>query len=268
MSYIHGTHDEEQLRLSTLNDLVNEQCLELLKPERGSTILDVGSGLGQFTRMMAESCAGTALGIERSPQQLGRALQLAEQMNPSNSVEFRLGDALDLPLTPDERGTFDICHCRFVLEHVPEPQRVVHQMVNALRPRGRIILMDDDHDTLIMWPQISSFMKVWEAYYQSYRSLGSDPLIGRRLPELLHRAGALPVRTSSVFFGGCKGQENFEILVDNMVGLVTGASEAMLENELISSADLSQGLSELSAWRESPFANMVYSLPWAEGMRL
>src|SRR3982074_237656 len=71
-SYIHGTAEEEQRRLSTLNDLINEASLRELALRGGESILDVGSGLGQFTRAMAR-VAGTGarvLGIERDAAHL------------------------------------------------------------------------------------------------------------------------------------------------------------------------------------------------------
>lgn len=267
-SYIHGTAPEEQARLSKLNDLLNSACLEKLAPERGSKILDVGSGLGQFTRLMARACGGRAVGVERSQEQLEAARALAREAGEEDLVEFREGDAYNLPLGADERATFDIVHARFILEHVQEPLRVVHQMVEAAKPRGRIVLMDDDHELLRLYPDAIGFMQVWAAYMNSYRALGADPEIGRKLPELISRAGALPVKTDMIFFGGCKGQPEFDIIVPNMLGLMNGARETMLANGLISESAFGNGLEEFRAWAQIDYANMLFTLPWAEGVKL
>ena len=53
--YVHGTSAEEQDRLSLLNDLLNERCLNEMHLSPGLRVLDVGSGLAQFTRMMARA---------------------------------------------------------------------------------------------------------------------------------------------------------------------------------------------------------------------
>jgi len=263
--YIHGTSPEEQARLSRLNDLLNQSCLEAVEPDYQSRILDVGSGLGQFTRLLARSCGGTALGVERDPEQLATAKSLASEGDP---VEFRQGDASNLPLSPDERGAFDLAHARFVLEHVADPQRLVHQMVQALRPGGRVFLLDDDHDLLRLDPEPKKFLAVWQAYVASYTALGCDPFVGRKLPQLLHKAGALPTRASAVFFGGCKGDDSFEALCDNMIGLIQSALGTMLPMNLCSATGLEEGLSEFGEWRKCNYANMVFMAPWAEGKRL
>jgi SAM-dependent methyltransferase len=265
LDYIHGTQPDEQARLSRLNDLLNPKCLDEMDLAVGSKILDVGSGLGQFTRLMARRCAGSALGIERSREQLDYAKQLSK---PDDRVEFREGDAYTLPLSPDERGTFDIAHARFILEHVEEPLRVVHQMVQAVKPRGRIVLMDDDHDLLRLYPEVPEFDALWNAYVETYRDLGNDPFIGRKLPDLIHRAGALPLRTTLIFFGGCKGQPEFEVLSDNMVGLIEGAAQSMLQFGRVSESQQEEGLAAFHRWRGLQSANMVFGLPWAEGIKL
>ena len=68
--YIHGSSPEEQRRLSLLNDILNESCLGELKLREGESVLDLGSGLGQFTRLMARTVGSTGqvVGIERDPE--------------------------------------------------------------------------------------------------------------------------------------------------------------------------------------------------------
>src|SRR5262245_44444090 len=72
--YIHGSKPKEQQRLSDLNGLLNRACLSELALTGGETVLDVGSGLGQFTRDMARvALPGRVLGIERDKKQLAEA---------------------------------------------------------------------------------------------------------------------------------------------------------------------------------------------------
>ena len=71
-------------------------------------------------------------------------------------VELREGDVYSLPLRDDEWGSFDVVHTRFLLEHVPDPQAVVDEMVRAVRPGGRVALLDDDHELLRLAPEVPS----------------------------------------------------------------------------------------------------------------
>ena len=132
--YIHGTSSEEQQRLTLLNTaLLNEACLKELMLSGGEKILDVGSGLGQFSRAMARQSKMPVLGIERSREQIDEAMRQAKEDHEEAMVEFREGDARKLPLHDGEWKTFDIAYTRFVLEHVPDPLNVVKQMVKAVR---------------------------------------------------------------------------------------------------------------------------------------
>ena len=71
--YVHGTKPEEQERLTKLNDILNEACLRELNLRGGERVLDVGSGLAQFTRRMAKAAGKPAVGVEYSPAQIAEA---------------------------------------------------------------------------------------------------------------------------------------------------------------------------------------------------
>lgn len=269
--YIHGTAPEEQQRLSLLNDVLNQESLRELNIRGGERILEVGSGLGQFARMMAkeaisrsgQSCA--VLGIERDPEQLSQARQLAEGDDESDLVEFRRGDALDLPLSQQEWGSFDIAHARFVLEHISQPGQVVKQMARAVRPGGRVVVSDDDHDGFRLWPEPPGFYALWGAYVRSYDRAGNDPYVGRRLVSLLHQAGLQSVRNTGIFFGSCAGNEAFDAMVDNVTGVIQSAREEMIASELLDKITFEQGIAALDRWRKLPDAALWYTLCWAEG---
>lgn len=197
-TYIHGTTPPEQRRLSLLNGILNEASLRELGPCGGDQVLDVGSGLGLFSRVMARAANRRVVCVERSRDQLEEARRLAIADGEGDLIELREGDAIALPLREDEWGTFDIAHARYLLEHIPDPLAVVSSMVRAVRPGGRIILADDDHDLLRLWPEPPGVMSLWQAYVRTYDHLGNDPFVGRRLVSLLHSAGATGFRNTWV----------------------------------------------------------------------
>jgi SAM-dependent methyltransferase len=265
--YIHGTTPEEQRRLSRLNDLINEGSLRELDLRGGENILDFGSGLGQFSRAMARKSGRRVTGIEFSADQLDRARQLAAEAGEAQLVEFRQGDAADPPLSETEWGSFDLAHTRFLLEHLRDPLAVVGAMVRAARPGGRIVLEDDDHDVLRLWPEPPGLEPVWRAYMRTYDRLGNDPLIGRRLVSLLCQAGAQPVRNSLVFFGCCAGHPDFDAFVDNIASILEGARAAILSTAAVDDSAVSAAIGELRQWRARKDAAIWFSICWAEGRK-
>jgi hypothetical protein len=239
-TYIHGTSPEEQRRLSLMNDvLLNPASIREMALRGDERIIDFGSGLGQFSRAMARAVPrGLVVGVERD-EDLG-----------------------------DEWGTFDVAHTRFVLEHVPDPLRVVQAMVRAVRPGGRIILADDDHDVIRLWPEPPGFYDLWRAYIRTYDRIGNDPFIGRRLVQLLHDAGAAPKRNTIIFFGGCAGMEIFDVLTANMIGVVKTARETILSMSLYDPDLLDVTLRAYETWARRPDAAIWFGMSWAEGVKV
>jgi len=269
VSYIHGTSPDEQRRLALMNDLINTGSLRELALEPGARVLDLGSGLGQLARLMAHAAgpAGRVVGVEFSREQLTSARRLAGLADEAELVDFRQGDAAAPPLRDEEWGTFDVVHTRFLLEHLPDPSSVVRAMVRAARPGGRIVLEDDDHDLLRLWPDPAGIGAVWSAYQDVYRNSGCDPLIGRKLPRLLHDAGVTPSRTTWVFFGACAGNAAFGSAVANLHGILTGARDAVLATGAVEPAAFERSLDALHAWESTPGASFGYAIAWAEGRK-
>jgi len=266
--YIHGTDPQEQQRLTLLNTiLLNDACLRELSLQGGEKILDVGSGLGQFTRAMAKQARTIVLGIERSKEQIASALEQARLTGEENIVEFRQGDARRLPLHNHEWESFDVAFTRFVLEHVPDPLNIVKQMVQAVKKGGRIILADDDHDILRLYPGIAGFSRLWKAYIKIFKVIGNDPDVGRKLVSFLYRAGVTPVRNTWLFFGSCAGDKHFPVYVDNLIGVIVGAKKQMLQQGLFSKEEFVKIIDSFQDWRQKPDAALWYAASWAEGIK-
>ncbi len=266
--YIHGTSEQEQKRLSLLNDvLLNGAMLRELNLRGDERIIDFGAGLGQFSRAMARAAPrGRVIGIERDLEQLVGARRLANEDGETNLVDFRQGNVLDLDLGA-EWESFDVAHTRFLLEHLPDPLRVVRTMVRAVKPGGRIVLADDDHGVLRLWPEPPGLYDLWNAYMRTYDRIGNDPFVGRRLVQLLADAGARPMRNTWIFFGGCAGMETFPVLASNMAGVVRSAREAMIDMRLVEPEAFDRVMEEYAKWSKRPDAALWFAVTWAEGAR-
>ena len=266
-NYIHGTTPAEQVRLSLMNEILNPASLRELTPARGERFLDVGCGLAQLTRAIGRSTGIPVVAIDRSGQQLAEARRLAAGAGEEHLVDLRQGDAYDLPLRSEEWAAFDAAHARFILEHVRDPLAVVRQLVRAVRPGGRIILEDDDHDLLRLFPEPPGVASIWRAYWRTYDRNQNDPFIGRRLPSLLHQAGARPRRATWLFFGACAGSPLLGTCVDNLAGIFEGARDAILATGV--ATDLfDSALAALGDWKKRPDAFFGYAAPWVEGVRV
>jgi SAM-dependent methyltransferase len=262
--YIHGTAKEEQERLSRLNQLLNDAALREMNIRRGETIVDFGCGLGQLTRAMARAAGVRAIGLERSADQIAEAMRQARADGEEHLLELRESDVLGGNI---EQSSYDLAHARFVLEHVPDPLAVVTAMVRSVRPGGRIILQDDDHDVLRIWPEPPGLRPLWQAYMRTYDRLGNDPIVGRRLVALLHAADARPVRSTWLFFGACAGQETFPAFVENLHFLLAAARDTIVSAGLLGGEEVDETLAQIRRVGKRPDAAFWYAVAYAEGIR-
>lgn len=139
-------------------------------------------------------------------------------------------------------------------------------MARAVRPGGRIILEDDNHELLRLWPLCPEVDSLWQAYIETWASLGNDPYVGRRLTTLLSEAGAEPRRSDMLFFGGSAGEASFEAYVTNFVGILESARQSIIEATDWSQSRFDAAISTFHQWSEHEDAVLWYATCWAEGV--
>jgi 2-polyprenyl-6-hydroxyphenyl methylase/3-demethylubiquinone-9 3-methyltransferase len=100
----------------------------------GRRVLDVGCGGGLLAEGMARRGARVT-GIDLAPG----ALEVARlhALEGGVSVDYRQIAVEDLAAT--ERGTFDLVTCLEMLEHVPDPARVIQGLAELVRPGGDVV---------------------------------------------------------------------------------------------------------------------------------
>jgi trans-aconitate methyltransferase len=105
-----------------------ESLIELLSPQSGERILDLGCGTGQLTEQIAVAHA-QVVGIDRSPTMI----ETARQNYPD--LEFLVADAQNFQVD----RPFDAVFSNAVLHWIPDPDRAIHSIYQALKPGGRFV---------------------------------------------------------------------------------------------------------------------------------
>ena len=106
---------------------LGSSVVELLAPQPGERVLDLGCGTGQLTAQIAQSGA-TVVGLDNSPAMIEEARRQYPQL------EFREADAHDF----DVAEPFDAVFSNAALHWITEPARVVECIARALKPQGRL----------------------------------------------------------------------------------------------------------------------------------
>jgi len=102
--------------------------VELLAPEAGEHILDLGCGTGHLTAGIAATGA-RVIGIDRSEEMVAAA----KAKHPE--LEFRVIDARELPFDRQ----FDAVFSNAALHWIPEAEEVIGGVAKALKPGGRFV---------------------------------------------------------------------------------------------------------------------------------
>jgi SAM-dependent methyltransferase len=133
---IEDTSEAETLRRLGKMDQFNTWLYSKIEPWMGNRILEVGCGLGNFTRFF--SGRERVVGIDFSRKHLEEFRQRNPDLNP---IELHTFDAGDPSLTQLGEGSFDTIVCLNVLEHVENDRQALNSFHRLLQPGGHLLLL-------------------------------------------------------------------------------------------------------------------------------
>lgn len=175
---------------------------------RISGLLDVGCGSGFLARyfgreLMPTRKVSVVVGVDINAKSL-RAAKKEEtrRRRKDGRIEYVQADAYHLPFRSD---SFALVTSRTVLMHLSWPTRAVREMARVCVEDGFVAPLEPDWGAFGSHnPRDSSAEKdgeiVLRAEIRGRRKLyGQDPAIGRRLPDLLYRAGLRDITTDGIF---------------------------------------------------------------------
>ena len=102
-------------------------------------VLDVGSGLGGPSRLLAAEYGCRVSGIDLTAAYCEAAAVLAGWVGLDGLVSYRQGDALDLPF---EDNTFDAAWTIHVAMNIADKPRMYAEVRRVLKPGGRFAVYD------------------------------------------------------------------------------------------------------------------------------
>ena len=158
----------------------------MLRP--GMFVLDVGCGTGAITAGIARAVApgGRVMGIDRDES----LLEAARRDHPC--IHFEAGDALTMTL----ESAFDVVTAARTVQWISAPSRAIARMAAALRPGGRLVVLDYNHQRNSWSPAPPvEFQRFYAAFLAWRASIGWANDIADRLPGLFAEAGLVDIES-------------------------------------------------------------------------
>lgn len=141
----------------------------------GARCLDIGCGVGHDVVAMGERLA--AVGVDRSTTLLDEG----RRRWPAISLVQARAEAL-----PFASGSFAGCRIERVLQHVPDPDKVVASAWRLLARGGRIAVFEPDWSTFVF---ADDDPDLFRAFADAAASRTASGTVGRELPAILQRVG-------------------------------------------------------------------------------
>jgi trans-aconitate methyltransferase len=124
MKWNSNLYDEKHAFVSKYG----EDVIELLNPQHGERILDVGCGTGDLARQIRESGA-EVIGIDSSSEMV----HAAKKKYPSLHFEVQSAENIHF------KDPFDAVFSNATLHWVPDAEKTVQSIYQSLKPNGRFI---------------------------------------------------------------------------------------------------------------------------------
>jgi demethylmenaquinone methyltransferase/2-methoxy-6-polyprenyl-1,4-benzoquinol methylase len=166
----------------------------------GGRALDVACGTGKVTTDLCRAAqpGGSALGIDFS----GGMIEAAARRRPAglHGLEFRQGDALELPVEDD---AFDAATIAYGMRNLVDYGRGFAEMARAVRPGGKVVCLEITRPSsrlgrlIAIWfdnvvPFIGRIVGQGDAYAYLARSVQDYPS-AERIAHIMREAGLVEV---------------------------------------------------------------------------
>lgn len=102
-------------------------------------VLDIGSGIGGTARCLAKEFGCRVTGIDLTDEYCQVASMLTEKVGLDELIDYRQGDATNLPFADNE---FDVVWTEHVAMNIPDKRRFYSEMNQVLKPGGTLAIYD------------------------------------------------------------------------------------------------------------------------------
>ena len=244
MTYIHGFNEIEQARLVSQAAVLEDKIFKNIDFKGATKILEIGSGVGAQTEILLKRYPEAHItGVELSEVQLNTAKSYIGSKFDKSRYSYYNANAETLPF---ENDSFDAVYICWVLEHVPNPQRIIDECFRVLKPKGIITISEVQNNNLWLIPKSEIILNYWNKYNDLQLKLGGNPFVGVEIGNFIYNSGFKNIETSSRNFLYDNSMPNHrEMMVDYWLNLLLSGFDNLLKHNKVKIEDKSIIVSEM-----------------------
>jgi ubiquinone/menaquinone biosynthesis C-methylase UbiE len=225
-----------------------EHAVERLSPRPGERVLDLATGTGWASRVIASRFAGVELtGADIAEHMLEYARAAAERQGLA--IRYRHADAEQLPVAD---GEFDALVSTFGVMFASRPEAAAAELARVVKPGGRLVLANwkPDSNVFHMFGVMKKHMPTPPSPPPSPFAWGNPA----RVQELLGGAFTLRFETGTNWFRYASGEDAWQLWLSSygptksLAATLDDAGRAALRHDL-------------TVWHETFASELGYAQP-------
>ncbi|WP_413558171.1 methyltransferase domain-containing protein [Bdellovibrio sp. HCB209] len=257
--YLHGFSKDEQERLRKQARFGEFTVYQNINLSNVGNLLEVGCGVGAQSEIILRRFPNLHLtGIDLSTNQLASARQhLAEIPGLPGRFNMKEMDATNMEFGAN---SFDGAFLCWILEHVPDPIRVLSEVRRVLRPGSPIYITEVMNATFFLDPYSPNMLKYWMAFNEYQLQQKGDPFVGAKLGNFLMQLGYHDIQTEvKTWFLDNRQPQARKDCVEYWTELLLSASDQLIKAGCVSKEVVEGMKKEMAAVANDPNAVFYYS---------
>lgn len=262
--YLHGFSSEEQERLRTQAKFQETTIYRDIDYGKSKDILEVGCGVGAQSEILLRRFPDINLtGIDLNPKQLESAkASLANLTYAKDRYSLQEMNAQQMSFSSNQfEGAF-LC---WVLEHVPEPEKVLAEVRRVLRPGSKVYITEVMNSSFFLDPYSPNVWKYWIAFNDYQYANAGDPFIGAKLGNLLLSQGLRDISTQvKTWHFDNRDPDRRKEVIEFWTSLLMSAKDHLIDSNSITEEVAINAEKELQNVARDPNAVFYYSFIQAQ----
>jgi len=268
LPYLHGFTTEEQQRLLKQAEFLEHIVYLNIDLTDVKDLLEVGCGVGAQSSILLRRFPKLNLtGIDFSADQLGAAKsQLASLAYAEDRYKLKRMDAQNMDF---KAKMFDGAFLCWILEHVPEPTRILNEVRRVLRPGGIVYVTEVVNSSFFLDPYSPNVWKYWMALNDYQYDGAGDPFVGAKLGNMLTAVGFQMVETNVVTMHlDNRHPEKRRQMIAYWTNLMVSAADQLIKAGYVDKATVDGMKKEMRSAEKDPNAVFMYSFMQAKATAL